>query len=253
MFPMPPESPLSADLLDLKLLPAWVKETGAKSYDHYTGDEGMREEGRRGGGRGKRSTSNPERIRGRPMAGAQRPTSKGRRADSPGKGGRDGGGPPRTRGRRPERGQQDRHREHRQEAPRPVALDIGVRFLPRSPVLDSVVAQIKSGLVSYSLFHLARLFLEKPERYEVRLTVKPESPVFQLGENGAVSTDRQVLERDGFRLAQGDFYKIDITQGEPDQGKFHQRRARSIERDAAGSDKLSRLPTAVAHVVRTAF
>jgi hypothetical protein len=87
-------------------------------------------------------------------------------------------------------------------------------------VLDSVVAQVKSGSVSYSLFHLARLFLEKPERYEVRLMVKPESPVFQLGENGAVGTDRTVLERDAFHLAHEDFYKIDITQGEPIKGNF---------------------------------
>lgn len=216
---MPSESPLSADLLDLKLLPAWVKETETKSYDHYTGEEGVME-----GRRGKRPTSN--RV-GRGDA-AQRPPSK---ADRPsharrpttGKGGRDSGkfGDRRGgEGRPPRHGKQDRHREDRQEAPRPIALDIGVRFLPRSPVLESVVAQIKSGSVSYSLFHLARLFLEKPERYEVRLTAKPEVPVFQLGENGAVGSDRQVLERDAFRLAQEEFYKVDITQGEPIKGNF---------------------------------
>ena len=44
-----------------------------------------------------------------------------------------------------------------------------ILFLPRQSVFENVVAQIKSGSVAYSLFVLARLFLEKPGRYEVRL------------------------------------------------------------------------------------
>src|SRR5438034_8388945 len=31
------------DLLDLKLLPAWVKEPEARSYEHYAGEEERRE------------------------------------------------------------------------------------------------------------------------------------------------------------------------------------------------------------------
>jgi hypothetical protein len=42
MASSPPVEPVEpADLIDLKLLPAWVKEpTEARSYDHYTGEEG---------------------------------------------------------------------------------------------------------------------------------------------------------------------------------------------------------------------
>jgi len=83
-----------------------------------------------------------------------------------------------------------------------------------------VAAQIKSGSVAYSLFALARLFLEKPERYGVRLTTKPESPLYQLGESGAISADQQFLENNAFRLAEEDFYKIDITQSDPIKGNF---------------------------------
>src|SRR4051812_26736365 len=97
---MPSESPLSSDLLDLKLLPSWVKEGESKSYDHYTGDEGAPREGRRGerGDGGGRSRGN------RPAPNAQRPTSKGdgrggdRRQEK--RPGRDGGRPPRTGGQR---------------------------------------------------------------------------------------------------------------------------------------------------------
>ena len=98
--------------------------------------------------------------------------------------------------------------------------DLTIRFLPRAPVFDSVVEQIKSGAVAYSLFHLARLFLEKPERYEVRLTTKPESPLYQLGDSGALSLDRQFLEQNAFRFAQQDFYRTDVTEGEPIKGNF---------------------------------
>src|ERR1700676_5579280 len=46
-MPSPPVEPV--DLLDLKLLPAWLKEPAdAKQYEHYHGEEG---EGRRRAGR----------------------------------------------------------------------------------------------------------------------------------------------------------------------------------------------------------
>jgi hypothetical protein len=97
---------------------------------------------------------------------------------------------------------------------------IAVRFLPRVSAFDNVVAQIKSGSVAYSLFALARLFLEKATRHDVQLTAPPEFSLFQLGENGAISVDRQFLERSAFRFAQKDFYKVDITETEPIKGNF---------------------------------
>src|SRR5438132_5549389 len=64
---MPSPSAETIDLLDLKLLPAWVKESSAaKSYAHYEGDGDERERPRGHGGpsrdkrdrSGKRRTSN---------------------------------------------------------------------------------------------------------------------------------------------------------------------------------------------------
>jgi hypothetical protein len=97
---------------------------------------------------------------------------------------------------------------------------IAVKFLPRVSAFENVVAQIKSGSVGYSLFALARLFLEKATRHDVQLTAPAESPLFQLGENGDVSVDRQFLERNAFRLAKADFYKVDVTETEPIKGNF---------------------------------
>src|SRR5947207_1904883 len=193
------------DLLDLKLLPAWVKEpTEERKYDYVEGEEA------------------PGRDRRHPTR--KRPTFKVGKRDlsRQGKVGSD------LRARRI----RVRHEQDRDRGPRPVSRakdqhkpsvvppEITVRFLPHSPAFDNVVAQIKSGSVAYSLFALARLFLEKPERYDVRLTTKAESPVYQLGENGAMSLDRDFLERNAFRFAREDFYKIDITQSEPIKGNF---------------------------------
>ena len=204
-----------ADLLDLKLLPAWVKEpVKAKNYAHYTGEEKRRRPRNQRDHEFKRSMLNinnadpHERKKvGRDALPRDR-FGAAKRARQQKDGGKN----------RHERG---RHHENRPKVFQSITpLDITIHFLPYSPAFESVVAQIKSGLVAYSLFALARLFLEKSVRYEVRLTAKAESPLYQLGENGAVSLDREFLERNAFRFAHEDFYKIDITQSDPVKGNF---------------------------------
>ena len=215
---MSPESPPTIVLLDLKLLPAWLKEpSGGKRFEHYTGEE----EAERPRGRGKRPT--PKDF-ARRQPDVQSADGRIRRGERPMR--KSGGGRPQRRHDRTPRGRKDDHRNRETRTPVAPPPDVAIRFLPRSPVLDSVIEQIKSGAVAYSLFHLARLFLEKPERYEVRLAAKPDSPLYQLGENGAISVNRHFLEENAFRFAQQDFYKIDITEGEPIKGNFS-----SIARD----------------------
>ena len=206
----PPVEPV--DLLDLKLLPAWVKEPGAtKHYDHYTTEQAPAEtRSRDRGGRYKdRKFGSRERRQD-----TQHPTSKPDR--------RHGGRMPKKGGTR--RRDSDRANNRRlsdrvaQASPKP--FEGTIRFLPRQSVFENVVAQIKSGSVAYSLFVLARLFLEKPGRYEVRLTAKAEVPLYQLGENGGISVDREFLERNAFRFAQRDFYQVNIVESDPIKGNF---------------------------------
>src|SRR4030095_11864009 len=85
----------------------------------------------------------------------------------------------------------DSKNRHRPVTRKP--LEITVHFLPYRPALENVTVQIKSGSVAYSIFALARLFLEKPERYDVRLTTKAESPLYRIGEDGAISVNREFL------------------------------------------------------------
>lgn len=180
----------SADLFDLKLLPAWVKEPAAPNeYAEFAGEEmemPPRREGRSSDRR--RGTARPAR---------------------------------REQGNKREHRRFDRRDENQQERrPAPVLPAVTVRFLPQPPSLENVIAQIKSGSVAYSLFALARLFLEKPERYIVRLHAAERIELFQLGEHGPVSTDRLLLEASAFDLTKEDFYKIDVVQSDPIKGNF---------------------------------
>ena len=206
----PPVEP--ADLLDLKFLPAWVKEPGATNhYDHYTAEEAPAElRSRDRGGRHKDQTFRSRERRGH----TQHPGSRPDR--------RDRGRMPKTggaRGRDSDRGNNRRSSDRvAHAASKP--LEITIRFLPRQSVFENVVAQIKSESAAYSLFVLARLFLEKPGRYEVRLTAKAEAPLYQLGEEGGVSVDREFLERNAFRFAQRDFYQVNVVVSDPIKGSF---------------------------------
>jgi hypothetical protein len=203
-----------SDLIDLKLLPAWVKESAEpRSYEHYTGED---REGPRDGRRSSRDKRDPEfkhsAIKARRPFRSGKPDAHERKKAGRGS----------ERVREPGRGARQRlaHPEDRRSRVTRTPLEITIRFLPCPRVFENVAAQIKSGSVAYSVFALARLFLEKPERYEVRLTAKEGSPLYQLGENGAVSLNREFLERNAFGLVQEDFYKIDITQSDPIKGNF---------------------------------
>ena len=203
-----------ADLLDLKLLPSWLKKSDAKNhYEHYTPEEDVSElRSRDGDGRHKdRKFRSRERQRDRQHVGSK--PDRRNRVGMP--------KPADSRRRHSDRGRDHRSPDRGTGAQAAQQLPaINIRFLPRQTVLENVVAQIKSGSVAYSLFALARLLLEKPGRYEVRLTAKAEAPLYQLGEAGAVSVDREFLERNAFRFAQRDFYQIDVVENDPIKGNF---------------------------------
>jgi hypothetical protein len=199
---MSPSSVDPGDLLDLKLMPAWVKEPSAREdYADYEGEEspGRRPERQDGHGRGRGLQNRDKRSPRRGPPGDERSR-------------RSGGD------RRPPRRDFDR-REHRPAQPEQ-PLEIVVHFLPRPAVLENVVTQVKGESLAYSLFFLARSFLERPQRYEVALKTKPEAPLYRLGEDGPISVDRQFLESNAFRLAADQFYRREVTQSEPLKGNF---------------------------------
>ncbi|MBO0696445.1 MAG: hypothetical protein J2P56_10160, partial [Verrucomicrobia bacterium] len=211
---MPPSTLEAADLLDLKLLPAWVKEpVEPNRYADAEGEPVFHRSGRHQRGptrRGRRSTPGSDKSR----AGTHRPARKAAKHE-----------PGRHRSE-PRGHSKHRARDHKQDRPAEekhlsvARTPITIRFLPYSPAFENVVAQIKSGSVAYSLYALARLFLEKPERYDVRLTATAESPLYCVGDNDALSLNREFLERNAFRFAQSDFYRTEVTESEPIKGNF---------------------------------
>ncbi len=215
MNPMTSSGFEPADLLDLKLLPAWVKEpVGTNRYADAEGEQDsgspMRSRRDAPARKGRRSTLSS----GKPRAGVRRPIGKTSKHEEQ----RHQFRHDRESARGARAGDSPGKNDHPSAAG--ALLQIAIRFLPYAPAFENVVAQIKSGSVAYSLYALARLFLEKPERYEVRLTSKGESPLYRLGDNGALSLNREFLERNAFRFAQSDFYKMDITESEPIKGNF---------------------------------
>ncbi len=191
-----------ADLLDLKMMPAWVSEPApANDYSQY---EGETEQSFRREGRG------PERGEQRQRG----PRPQGRRDDR------------REDRRRPDQRRPDQRRtdgppERREprEAPAPLPRVL-VRLLPRAAAFEGVIAQIKAGPLTYSVFALARLFLDKPERYEVRLTAADGAVLYQLGQHGPVAADSRVLESGAFAAMRDEFYTVEETQTEAIKGNF---------------------------------
>lgn len=193
------------DLLDLKMLPAWVNEPARPNdYADFEGEEP--------GSFDRRSDRPRNRNRDRERRGPQARDPRARPArDQRSQRPRPGG----ARGERPESAPRERR------APEVVApVAVTVRFLPHPRAFESVVAQIKSGPVGYSVFALARLFLEKPERYDVRLTAAEGAQLHQLGENGPAASDQRLLEGSAFANARDDFYTVEVTQSEPLKGNF---------------------------------
>lgn len=208
MSPSPVET---VDLLDLRLLPAWVKEPAEPGrYAEAEGDHerAPRRQGRDGSQRARRRERSPR--RGKDFD--DRDRKKGRRE-----------GVPSSRLQRPGQARGSKaHTPDRGERSAPVTRQapVTVRFFPYSAAFDNVVAQIMSGTVAYSLFSLARLFLDKPVGYEVCVTANEGTLLHQLGDNGVVSVDREFLERNAFRFAQRDFYRVDIVETDPIRGNF---------------------------------
>jgi hypothetical protein len=209
---------------DLKFLPDWLKEAPAENrYAHYEGEAGDRGE-RRGGDRGDRRPPRSDRG-GQGERRGPRPPQGDRRGPRPGGGPggprREGGSPRQGERRHDPRGQRDPRgpREHR-PAPAPRPAEIRVEFLPEPNAGAGIARQIKSSGRAFSVFHTAKLFLERPERHLVRLTsADPAVPLHQIGD-GPVSFDRAAVERGAFSAMRAEYYSEETTQGEPIKGNF---------------------------------
>jgi hypothetical protein len=206
-----PENELDLDKL---FLPAWAQEpASAKHYAHYEGGEERSE--RKGDRRGRRFE---------------------RREEGPGQRRREGG--PRGDQRGPARRPDDRRRpfdrerpgavrdaRERREPPPPLP-EVNLAFTPDEAGVESLSRQIRTTGRAYPLFDIARLILQKPERYTVTFSVKrkPEGQATQplivcaLDETLWLSEDEAVAHVLKNHFAT--FYQADRTATEPPKGKY---------------------------------
>ena len=217
------DSPLD---LDLKFLPDWLKESDDKNpYANYAGEAPRRDFDRRGGDRGRGPNRGPSgRGPGGPGQGSRGPQARSGPRDDRGPR-RDFSGPRDPRGAqgRPGDRRPERPADQRPPAPRPVEIEIpiSIEFLPEAGGIAGLSKQIKTSHRAYPLYGLGRMFLNKPERHRVRVTSNaPAYPLYQVGEDGPVTTNRAAAERDAYRQMKGEFYVEETTQTEPPKGNY---------------------------------
>ena len=207
--------------LDLKFLPAWLKETPAPNrYADFAGEEPRRERDNRGGpGRGgpSRGPRPPQGDRGPRRDDRDKRTGPGGRPPGPGGRGPKPGGFGGPRGQREDRGFRD-DRPPEPQAPRvPV---VRVEIFPEPAAASGIAKQIKLSARACGVFRVANMFMDRFDRFRVRVTaIDPAAVIHQVGE-GPLSFDRAAVERGAFKANFDQHYVTEVVQGEPPKGNY---------------------------------
>ena len=207
--------------LDLAFLPAWAKQS--PEINRYANFEGEREGRRDDWSRGPR--------RDRPSFGGPRPNRDRSPGDRPSGPRPPGGGQRDDRGPRSRDGQFGRGgpRDSRPPFERPPELPpigVEINLVPEAHGVDSLTKQIRMTGRAYPLFDIARLVLQKDERFGVEIRVKkagegsaPQAlftcvldETLWLSEEEAIN---YVLEKHF-----GTFYQIEKTATEAPKGTY---------------------------------
>jgi hypothetical protein len=217
-------STLPENELDLEklFLPAWAQQPStAKLYAQYEGGEEPRD--RRGGPRDRRPGRRPGAPPGSRPSGSRPPGGEQRSRGPQG----DRRGPPRgDSGGKRSFGDNRRPFERRELREPPPLPEINVNLVPDDKGVESLARQIRTTGRAYPLFDIARLILERPERYSVTFSVKknPEGKPIQslfaclLDDTLWLSEDDAIAHvlRSHFTT----FYQAERTATEPPKGKY---------------------------------
>ncbi|HAV63972.1 MAG TPA: hypothetical protein DCY13_16600 [Verrucomicrobiales bacterium] len=201
--------------LDLAFLPSWAQESAdVNRYAHYEGEREDRRFSRgKGGGQGRF-----QRDRNRGPGDQRGPRPQGDR----------GGGdrPPRGKGGgRPGKGARGPHRPFQKRVELP-PLDIDIQIVADAKGVDSLTKQIRVTGRAYPLFDIARLVLQKDERFNIELRVKkgPDGkvlkPMFVCALDDTVWLNED--EALGYILEKHleTFYQIEKTPTDPPKGTY---------------------------------
>ena len=93
--------------------------------------------------------------------------------------------------------------------------------MPEAGGVAALAKQIKSSHRAYPLYGLGRMFLNKPERHRVRVTSNaPSHPLYQIGEDGPLTTNCQAAEREAFRELKSQYYTEETQENEAPKGNY---------------------------------
>ena len=194
-------------LEELELTPQWVKSSGKSYANHSGGDrEPRRGEGRRPSGDRRRNDDRDQRPR------SPRPPESGDR-----------------RGPRPERrhsGPPQRRDTERRPAPSaPPTLPIEVVFQPEDKGFAAMIEAMKQTQRAYTLFDIAKLVLNKPERHLVKFTRPPAAtgnpePLFLVMPGESVFLRQDEAVRFALRQHTAMILKEKKTPIDPPKGNF---------------------------------
>jgi hypothetical protein len=100
-------------------------------------------------------------------------------------------------------------------------VNLHVEILPEESGIAALAKQIKSGIRAYPLYGLGRMFLNKPERHRVKITAPDDQHLlFQLGDEGMISLNKNALDREAFRASKANYYTEEKLQLEVPKGNF---------------------------------
>ncbi len=209
----------SVDLSDLQSFSFGTQWTAASKSSPDSGNSRHNRGGPRGGDRSGRRPggSGPARKDRRPP---RSPRPEGQGGDQP-----RGDRPERDQGgRRPQRrgGRQDSQRApfHPYESP---VFD--VCFYPEDNCFSAIIKAMRGNHMTYELFQVAKLFMEKPDRFIASVTrkaaegQKPEKVSICAIDNMPFATDEEALAHAMAHHA-GEFFTIEEVEVEPPSGNF---------------------------------
>lgn len=102
-----------------------------------------------------------------------------------------------------------------------VQIPLSIEFLPEANGIAALAKQIKASHRAYPIYGLGRMFLNKPERHRVRISSNaPAHPLYQIGEDGPVTSNRQAAEREAFREHKAHYYAEETRELEAPKGNY---------------------------------
>jgi hypothetical protein len=105
----------------------------------------------------------------------------------------------------------------------PVLSGWKIQLVPEARGIDEMAKQIRKEMKAYSLFQLARLLLEKPQRYHVKLTQRggeESTPIFQCLLDETLWLNEKELLAHAFTHDRDRYYRSEKITVEPPKGAY---------------------------------